>query len=814
MKKHLLLLLCGCMLYSCTDFEDESLSEYNNNNEEFSTRANPHEEYSYLGHGIDASGSMLYNEHVTRLVFDIERYIEENRGQYGYDPTNKREVITTYGYSWDKYLENIKTIQNDKSGLFPSDLTKTQSSMNKTDYSYALHEEYIRMRRLTLDLPYYMPNESFDQYLTPEFITAINAFTPYDFVDRYGTHVIMSMDLGAKLHFSYACKIYEWENKDYVKAGLSVNVEKLGYTSSYEYDVQKSGYCKDNEIYYTTIGGAANKGIHGQITSGNEFNGVNTSEWENSIEPSNYQIIGFPSGRDVLIPIYDFISNPSKRTAIKEVVDRKLEMKSTNGMKMHLYSIGHDNLYDFIYHGENYINRNYQGCAFYFPSPYAEENSGKLKAIYELRGEQNGGKKHIYYPERVDALLYIPDCPEILISALGGLGNMIKFTLPKIKFYVLKDQEPGTVPLYGIFLNKARKHVLTTSEAEKYWLVNNGDKNINMGIFGYVYPMENQTSYTTDIPMDQNSSTGGSVAIADFDKNGKDDFIFAYMSLSPQDSKIYYKICYDFNGDGQSYRNSNILQLNVPGEAIDRNSGMSIACTDLNNNGIPDVIFMYATNKRADGGRKICYYVAFDMNANGIPAFISPKYEIEPLGSLYDGLGIDVYDFNGNGTPDIIYGVCDAPANKPNNFRYKIGYDLNSSGQITGGHTSQTQIEGLGTIANGMGIKVADIDNNGVPDIMFMAVDAPYNAFNNFRYRILWNVNQYGISYYPHEVYKNIPENGIGMYSKGGDLLIYDFNGNGQKELMLLAIDGGENYTWRYIIGYDMNTRGRISYFK
>ena len=59
---------------------------------------------------------------------------------------------------------------------------------------------------------------------------------------------------------------------------------------------------------------------------------------------------------------------------------------------------------------------------------------------------------------------------------------------------------------------------------------------------------------------------------------------------------------------------------------------------------------------------------------------------------------------------------------------------------VTTGMAPYTMINGVGHVGHGAGLAIADINRNGVPDMVLMAYDGPARA-NNFRYKIGWDVN-------------------------------------------------------------------------
>ena len=72
-----------------------------------------------------------------------------------------------------------------------------------------------------------------------------------------------------------------------------------------------------------------------------------------------------------------------------------------------------------------------------------------------------------------------------------------------------------------------------------------------------------------------------------------------------------------------------------------------------------------------------------------------------------------------------------------NSFRYKIGWNLNTSGVATN-WSNYVQVPGVGWEGQGADIAVCNLDNNPAKEYIFMAYDNPAGA-NSFRYKILFN---------------------------------------------------------------------------
>ena len=179
----------------------------------------------------------------------------------------------------------------------------------------------------------------------------------------------------------------------------------------------------------------------------------------------------------------------------------------------------------------------------------------------------------------------------------------------------------------------------------------------------------------------------------------------------------------------------------------------------------------------------------------------TPYIKIDGVGDQGQGAGVAFADINRNGKPDIVLMAYDNPA-QGNSFRYRIGWDFNySTGKATSWANGYKTVTGVGWEGEGAGIAIADIDGNGILDMVVMAYDAPAGA-NNFRYRIGWNLSTNGST---NNWSNTVEIGGVGDEGDGAGVALGDINGNGTLDMVLMATDG-KNF--RYRVGWDLAANG------
>ncbi len=230
--------------------------------------------------------------------------------------------------------------------------------------------------------------------------------------------------------------------------------------------------------------------------------------------------------------------------------------------------------------------------------------------------------------------------------------------------------------------------------------------------------------------------------------------------------------------------------------------GAGLTLWDLDDNGRPEMILLVYHNQK--GMNLFRYKIGRDLAPTGEAAKWDESYiEVEGVGEAADGAGAAVGDINMNGRPDLVLLAYDAPKHA-NRFRYKIGWDLNAAG-VASSWSAVVEVEGVGHVAEGADVALADLDDNGVLDLMLMAYDSPKGE-NSFRYKIGWNLN-------PGAIAANwttgpiVP--GAGSKADGAGLAVGDLNGNQVPDLVFLAYDRtDQGNRFAYIIGWDVDATG------
>ncbi|MBC8422432.1 MAG: hypothetical protein H8E01_00215, partial [Chloroflexi bacterium] len=201
----------------------------------------------------------------------------------------------------------------------------------------------------------------------------------------------------------------------------------------------------------------------------------------------------------------------------------------------------------------------------------------------------------------------------------------------------------------------------------------------------------------------------------DFNGNGTPDYLFAVIA-GPKyaGNNVFYRVGYDVSSDGVPTGYGPWIPI---WSSIGwYSSGLGAAVTELNGNDTPELVVAWVDDP--DGQNKAYYRVCWDLATDGTASSWSSGKTISVGGdSSTQGAGLDIYDIDGNGRPDIVFGWLDNPSGV-NKGWYRIGWNLDTDGNVTG-WSDRKEISGaFGPQNAGLGLTLADVDGSGQPELI------------------------------------------------------------------------------------------------
>ncbi|MEJ7636524.1 MAG: hypothetical protein WKF75_00680 [Singulisphaera sp.] len=240
----------------------------------------------------------------------------------------------------------------------------------------------------------------------------------------------------------------------------------------------------------------------------------------------------------------------------------------------------------------------------------------------------------------------------------------------------------------------------------------------------------------TGVPGVGDLGDGSGLAVTNLDGNPRPEMILmAYDACRAE--QLPLQVGFNLN-TAPSPRAGPLIQ--VPGVG-DLGAGADVAITNLDTNARPEMILVAYDDPA--GPNTFRYKVGSNLNASGVAASWGPPILVPGVGDLGQGAGVAFTNLDDNLRPDMILMAYDAPAGA-NNFRYKVGFNLNASG-VAASWGATVIVPGVGDLGDGAGAVVTNLDGDSRPDMVLMAYDAPSGP-NNFRRKVGSNLNASGVA--------------------------------------------------------------------
>lgn len=231
---------------------------------------------------------------------------------------------------------------------------------------------------------------------------------------------------------------------------------------------------------------------------------------------------------------------------------------------------------------------------------------------------------------------------------------------------------------------------------------------------------------------------GAAIEVADINRNGKEDIVLMAYDNPAGDNTFRYRIGWDVNYSTGIPISWSPYFIITAGAGMEGN-GAGCEIVDIDKNGIVDMVLMAYDDP--PGANRFMYKIGWNLQANGQATSWSHFHIVNGVGNVGKGAGISIADINRNGELDMLLMAYDSVPGT-NRFRYRIGWDLNTSG-LTPNWSAQTTVSGVSGNADGADCEIADIDLDGNLDLVLIAYDNTKNA-NNYKYRVGWNLQTNG----------------------------------------------------------------------
>lgn len=641
-----MLILSGCA--------DEDIIERNSPSfpQSINTRSAGDGVYDILGYGYDITGPYLDTKSSRAIVFDTNKLLEK-----GLITPYKLEE-SRFRYSSGKDVIDFTTNMSSSLQMSTPGILKVigGASLNiafggnshyNSDYSFAYcTQQYIdsRYRISEADI------NVLKTCLTKQFIERLSTYTPEQIVEEYGTHVLKDIYLGAKFEVYYMAKSTSSSKKESINAGLGASLFSLfKMDGKFQYDESLAITNKEQSLYYFTIGGDPAVGVQGSLNPENSPS-IDIGKWMASVKSSTPKFIDVDNNSQSFIPIYELVTDPTKKQTLKAYIDNYIKSKevcsislypSTTGTRQ-VSGLGHINQGAGVAIGDIDKNGRPDMILMGIDNPKGKNNFW-YKVLYDI--DENG-----YYSKESSILS---------ISAEGWENSGGDIALCDLN-------NNGILDMVLLCTDKPT----TAGRAYRWYYV--------------AYDLKPDGHYNSLSSLNTQKELGffydgAGIDICDINKNGTPDLLMMVYDAPEGENSFRYQIAFDLQSNGNYLSLSPVYE--VPGLGHD-GDGAGVAVGDIDNNGTLDILFMALD--APSGKDKFVYEILPDIDKYG-NSYAKPIYTPRFPDSLSpcdtgQGAACSLYDLDNNGFLDAIFVAIENIKGKSNSWKYVTGHNLNKQG--------------------------------------------------------------------------------------------------------------------------------------
>ena len=641
-----MLILSGCA--------DEDIIERNSPSfpQSVNTRSAGDGVYDILGYGYDITGPYLDTKSSRAIVFDTNKLLEK-----GLITPYKLEE-SRFRYSSGKDVIDFTTNMSSSLQMSTPGILKVigGASLNiafggnshyNSDYSFAYcTQQYIdsRYRISEADI------NVLKTCLTKQFIERLSTYTPEQIVEEYGTHVLKDIYLGAKFEVYYMAKSTSSSKKESINAGLGASLFSLfKMDGKFQYDESLAITNKEQSLYDFTIGGDPAVGVQGSLNPENSPS-IDIGKWMASVKSSTPKFIDVDNNSQSFIPIYELVTDPTKKQTLKAYIDNYIKSKevcsislypSTTGTRQ-VSGLGHINQGAGVAIGDIDKNGRPDMILMGIDNPKGKNNFW-YKVLYDI--DENG-----YYSKESSILS---------ISAEGWENSGGDIALCDLN-------NNGILDMVLLCTDKPT----TAGRAYRWYYV--------------AYDLKPDGHYNSLSSLNTLDELGffydgAGIDICDINKNGTPDLLMMVYDAPEGENSFRYQIAFDLQSNGNYLSLSPVYE--VPGLGHD-GDGAGVAVGDIDNNGTLDILFMALD--APSGKDKFVYEILPDIDKYG-NSYAKPIYTPRFPDSLSpcdtgQGAACSLYDLDNNGFLDAIFVAIENIKGKSNSWKYVTGHNLNKQG--------------------------------------------------------------------------------------------------------------------------------------
>lgn len=239
--------------------------------------------------------------------------------------SNWHEIYTANAARFTQALTNLflRRQNDDAFSFFKGSITHSfpETDPNSAEYVYGRYEMDMRYRKLSLNTT----DQLSTHYLSEEFQADCRSLNAEEIIEKYGTHALTSLFIGAKLNIDFQAEYTgnkgQQASENSFKVGLLTYFEALPSVSRHD-DFNAIKGISNPVIAVEALGGDPS---HIKVDS--DADGIpliKTVDWKESITEENATFVHL-DGLDNLIPISEFISDIDKKHKVEAYINAYIQ---------------------------------------------------------------------------------------------------------------------------------------------------------------------------------------------------------------------------------------------------------------------------------------------------------------------------------------------------------------------------------------------------------------------------------------------------------------------------------------------------------
>lgn len=272
-----------------------------------------------LGRGYNVFGDYANPLDVTLPVLDYDAL--ESAGLIDVFDANATQISTASGSSAEEYA-NTMAINAGLSGSFKNFSGSVETNFAKSTHG-KLQNAYATLQLETLKRKVQLVDTDralLQSFLSGQALADINNpdVSGATLIDKYGSHVVTGMYLGARLDYSMVTDMSAFDSSQSIDVAVEASFNSLfssvsvGFDSSFEDELSQF---EENSLTTLRVYGGDSEYTLGGLTE------ADYSEWLSSIEDN--QVFVEYAGHEPLVPLWELVADPVRAAEIEGAYEAK-----------------------------------------------------------------------------------------------------------------------------------------------------------------------------------------------------------------------------------------------------------------------------------------------------------------------------------------------------------------------------------------------------------------------------------------------------------------------------------------------------------